>query len=135
MIITIIPFPYLVCFAVQYIYPIYLTLNSVICPCNRNNSSTSELIQMLSYWIICSSICLAESILVVFTKIPFYYDAKLMILLWLILPTYSGAGYIFHKYIRSMYIQLVENTKKGLAGSYPHIKKFTDTYLASSKKY
>ncbi|KAH8584910.1 TB2 DP1 [Cryptosporidium sp. chipmunk genotype I] len=68
------------------------TVNIMLDFC-RQDIPVSELTNLLFYWIICGVIFMIESIVIMVTKIPFYYDLKIMALLWLILPAFSGSGF------------------------------------------
>lgn len=98
MVLSIIPFPKVISFALQYLYPLLGTIN-VMLSFEKQDISTFELTAMLFYWIICGFIFMLERIASVITIVPFYYDLKIVALLWLTLPVFSGSGYIYYMYI------------------------------------
>lgn len=98
MTLSIIPFPKATSFALQYLYPLLGTINLTL-SFEKEGISTFELTTMLLYWIICGVIFMVESIASIITMVPFYYDLKIVALLWLTLPVFSGSGYIYYMYI------------------------------------
>ncbi|EAK88475.1 hypothetical protein [Cryptosporidium parvum Iowa II] len=101
MTFSIIPFPKIISFMLQYLYPLVGTAN-VTFDFGKKDIPVFELTNLLFYWIICGVIFMIESIVGIVTKIPFYYDLKIMVLLWLILPVFSGSGYIYYMYIHEL---------------------------------
>ena len=57
------------------------------------------LLQWLTYWVIYGFVETAESILTQFLWIPFYYEMKSVLLLWLVLPQTKGAAFVFQHFI------------------------------------
>ncbi|KAK9174297.1 TB2/DP1, HVA22 family protein [Cryptosporidium meleagridis] len=101
MTFSIIPFSKIISFMLQYLYPLIGTANATL-DFGRKDIPVSELTNLLFYWIICGVIFMIENIVGIVTKIPFYYDLKIMALLWLILPVFSGSGYIYYMYIHEL---------------------------------
>lgn len=101
MTLSIIPFPKVTSFVLQYLYPLLGTAN-VTFGFNKQDVPVSELTNLLFYWIICGIIFMIEKIAGFITMVPFYYDLKIMVLLWLILPIFSGSGYIYYMYIHEL---------------------------------
>ena len=57
------------------------------------------LLQWLTYWVIYGFVETAESIIAQFLWIPFYYEMKSVLLLWLVLPQTKGAAFVFQHFI------------------------------------
>ncbi|KAJ7945678.1 HVA22-like protein [Quillaja saponaria] len=63
--------------------------------------------QWLAYWILYSFLTLMEMVLQpVLEWIPIWYDVKLLLVAWLVLPQFKGAAFLYERFVR------------------PHIKKF-----------
>ncbi|CAN8273982.1 unnamed protein product [Cochlearia groenlandica] len=57
--------------------------------------------QWLAYWIIYSFLTLSEIILQSLIEwIPIWYSMKLVFVVWLILPQFKGAAYIYNRFVR-----------------------------------
>ncbi|CAD6219006.1 unnamed protein product [Miscanthus lutarioriparius] len=77
------------------IYPLYASI------CAMESATKVDDEQWLAYWIIYSFITLfemaAENILY---WIPLWYEAKLLLVAWLVLPQFRGASFIYDKFVR-----------------------------------
>ncbi|KAL3716699.1 hypothetical protein ACJRO7_008311 [Eucalyptus globulus] len=57
--------------------------------------------QWLAYWILYSFLTLMEMLLQPLLQwIPIWYDAKLLLVLWLVAPNYKGAAFLYDKIVR-----------------------------------
>ncbi|KAL9420007.1 hypothetical protein AB3S75_037720 [Citrus x aurantiifolia] len=80
---------------VMLLYPLYASLRAIESP------STLDDQQWLTYWIIYSFITLFElSCYKVLAWLPFWAYMKLLFCMWLVLPMFHGAAYIYEKHIR-----------------------------------
>ncbi|KAF1864904.1 hypothetical protein Lal_00031869 [Lupinus albus] len=62
--------------------------------------STIDDEQWLAYWIIYSFLTLGEMVLQLILEIPFWYDVKLLMVAWLVLPQFKGASYLYERFVR-----------------------------------
>ncbi|KAJ0111401.1 hypothetical protein Patl1_01486 [Pistacia atlantica] len=91
---------------VMLLYPLYASLRAIESP------STLDDQQWLTYWIIYSLITLFElSCYKVLAWLPFWPYIKLLFCMWLVLPMFHGAAYIYANYIKK-YVK-----SSGLLGS------------------
>ncbi|OIT32350.1 PREDICTED: HVA22-like protein e [Nicotiana attenuata] len=80
---------------VMLLYPLYASVVAI--------ESTSKLDdeQWLAYWILYSFLTLMEMVLQpVLQWIPIWYDVKLAVVAWLVLPQFRGAAFIYEKFVR-----------------------------------
>ncbi|XP_073147927.1 HVA22-like protein e isoform X2 [Henckelia pumila] len=81
------------------LYPLYASVIAI--------ESTSKLDdqQWLAYWILYSFLTLMEMLLQpVLQWIPIWYDMKLALVAWLVLPQFRGASFIYSKLVREKLI-------------------------------
>ncbi|CAK0787070.1 hypothetical protein CVIRNUC_010286 [Coccomyxa viridis] len=76
-----------------FLYPCYASYKALLTP------GTADDHQWLTYWVIYGFVETAESILTQFLWIPFYYEMKSVLLLWLVLPQTKGAAFVFQHFI------------------------------------
>nr|CAB3453553.1 unnamed protein product [Digitaria exilis] len=77
------------------IYPLYASI------CAMETTSKLDDEQWLAYWIIYSFITLFEMAAQnVLYWIPLWYEAKLLLVAWLVLPQFRGASFIYDKLVR-----------------------------------
>ncbi|KAM3338539.1 HVA22-like protein e isoform X1 [Capsicum galapagoense] len=82
------------------IYPLYASIIAI--------ESTSKLDdeQWLAYWILYSFLTLLEMLFQpILNWIPIWYDVKLIIVAWLVLPQFRGATFIYETYVREKIIK------------------------------
>ncbi|EOX92979.1 hypothetical protein QUC31_003919 [Theobroma cacao] len=85
---------------VMLLYPLYASIRAIETPSMVDDQ------QWLTYWIIYSLITLFElSFWKILAWLPFWPYMKLLFCMWLVLPIFNGAAYIYEKYIRK-YIRL-----------------------------
>ncbi|GAA0151301.1 membrane traffic protein [Lithospermum erythrorhizon] len=77
------------------LYPLYASMRAIESP------STVDDQQWLTYWVIYSFITLFElSFWKVLQWLPFWSYMKLLFCMWLTLPTFNGAAYIYENFVR-----------------------------------
>ncbi|KAL6529475.1 HVA22-like protein f [Orobanche gracilis] len=80
---------------VMLLYPLYASMRAIESP------STLDDQQWLTYWVLYSFITLFElSSWKILQWLPFWPYMKLIICLWLVLPTFNGAAYIYENFVR-----------------------------------
>ncbi|KAK4256922.1 hypothetical protein QN277_006583 [Acacia crassicarpa] len=80
---------------VTLLYPLYASVIAI--------ESTSKLDdeQWLAYWILYSFLTLAEMVLQPLLEwMPFWYDVKLVLVAWLVLPQFKGAAFLYERFVR-----------------------------------
>ncbi|KAK7358665.1 hypothetical protein VNO77_00603 [Canavalia gladiata] len=80
---------------VTLLYPLYASVIAI--------ESTSKLDdeQWLAYWIIYSFLTLMEMVLQPLLEwIPIWYDVKLLLVAWLVLPQFKGAAFLYERFVR-----------------------------------
>ncbi|XP_072974467.1 HVA22-like protein a isoform X2 [Typha angustifolia] len=81
-------------------YPLYASVKAI------ETKSPVDDQQWLTYWVLYSLITLFE---LTFAKViewlPFWSFTKLIFNCWLVLPYFSGAAYVYQKYVRPLYIK------------------------------
>ncbi|XP_020237081.1 HVA22-like protein e isoform X1 [Cajanus cajan] len=80
---------------VTLLYPLYASVVAI--------ESTSKLDdeQWLAYWIIYSFLTLMEMVLQSLLEwIPIWYDVKLLVVAWLVLPQFKGATFLYERFVR-----------------------------------
>ncbi|XP_027930407.1 HVA22-like protein f [Vigna unguiculata] len=80
---------------VLLLYPLYASMRAIESP------STLDDQQWLTYWILYSFITLFElSCYKILAWFPLWPYMKLVFCLWLVLPMFNGAAYIYENYVR-----------------------------------
>ncbi|KAG6632816.1 HVA22-like protein e [Carya illinoinensis] len=77
------------------LYPLYASVVAI--------ESTSKLDdqQWLAYWILYSFLTLMEMLLQpILEWIPIWYDVKLLFVIWLVLPQFQGAAFLYERFVR-----------------------------------
>ncbi|KAL5543860.1 hypothetical protein UlMin_007644 [Ulmus minor] len=78
------------------LYPLYASVVAI--------ESTSKLDdeQWLAYWILYSFLTLVEMVLQPALEwIPIWYDVKLVLVAWLVLPQFKGAAFLYERFVRA----------------------------------
>lgn len=76
-------------------YPLYASVVAIESPSKVDDE------QWLAYWIIYSFLTLGEMILQPALEwIPIWYDLKLLLAAWLVLPQFKGAAYLYERFVR-----------------------------------
>ncbi|XP_026379506.1 HVA22-like protein e isoform X1 [Papaver somniferum] len=77
------------------VYPLYASIQAIESPTKVDDE------QWLAYWILYSFLTLTEMVLEpVLNWIPIWYDIKLLLVAWLVLPQLRGAAFIYDKFVR-----------------------------------
>lgn len=80
---------------VTLLYPLYASVVAIESPSKLDDE------QWLAYWIIYSFLTLGEMLLQpVLEWIPIWYDVKLLVAAWLVLPQFMGAAYLYERFVR-----------------------------------
>nr|QDL88596.1 HVA22-like isoform X3 [Cymbidium goeringii] len=98
------------------LYPLYASVRAI--------ESTSKLDdeQWLAYWILYSFMTLMEMVAEpVLYWMPIYYEMKLAVVAWLVLPQFRGASFIYERFVR-------EKLKKyrAMTGQHAYVKEGED---------
>jgi len=80
---------------VGFLYPAYASFKAI------ESTETADDTQWLTYWVVYAFFNLVESLIdfSVGTWIPFYFFIKIFIVLWLQLPQFMGALYIYQSFL------------------------------------
>lgn len=110
-------------------YPLYASVRAI------ETKSPVDDQQWLTYWVLYSLITLFElTFASIIEWLPFWSSMKLIIISWLVLPYFSGAAYVYQKYVRPVFVknQMVNiwyvPQKKGLFGK-------SDDFLTALNNY
>ncbi|KAM0829227.1 hypothetical protein ACQ4PT_067005 [Festuca glaucescens] len=110
-------------------YPLYASVRAI------ETKSPVDDQQWLTYWVLYSLITLFElTFASIIEWLPFWSSMKLIFISWLVLPYFSGAAYVYQKYVRPVFVknQMVNiwyvPQKKGLFGK-------SDDFLTALNKY
>ncbi|RGB25451.1 TB2/DP1, HVA22 family-domain-containing protein [Rhizophagus diaphanus] len=84
----------IVCNLAGFLYPAYASFKAI------KANDTKIILPWLIYWIVMAFFSLGEGIAdsLIFW-FPFYYEMKILFILWLILPQTRGAAYLYYNYI------------------------------------
>ncbi|XP_065858633.1 HVA22-like protein f [Euphorbia lathyris] len=86
---------------VMLLFPLYASLRAIESPSVHDDQ------QWLTYWILYSFISLFElSTWKILVWLPFWPYIKLLFCMWLVLPVFNGAAYIYENFIRK-YVKIV----------------------------
>ncbi|EGS20993.1 uncharacterized protein CTHT_0028320 [Thermochaetoides thermophila DSM 1495] len=91
--------------------PCYYSLNALFTPSKADDT------QWLTYWVVFALFTTVESLISVVYWFPFYYTFKFIFLLWLSLPAFRGAEFIFRSFLApalGRYFQTPGSTASGL---------------------
>ncbi|CDP18726.1 unnamed protein product [Coffea canephora] len=94
---------------IMLLYPLYASMRAIESP------STLDDQQWLTYWMLYSFLTLFElSIWKILQWLPFWPYVKLLFCMWLVLPIFNGAAYIYENLVRK-YVKVGIN----VSSSYP----------------
>ncbi|CAK9159904.1 unnamed protein product [Ilex paraguariensis] len=80
---------------VMLLYPLYASMRAIESP------STLDDQQWLTYWILYSFLTLFElSCGKILQWLPFWPYTKLVLCMWLVLPIFNGAAYVYENFVR-----------------------------------
>ncbi|XP_073014042.1 HVA22-like protein e [Typha latifolia] len=81
--------------SIMLLYPLYASIQAIESPSKLDDE------QWLAYWILYSFITLLEMALEsLICWIPIWYDLKLVLMAWMVLPQFKGAAFIYDKFVR-----------------------------------
>lgn len=77
------------------LYPAYRSYKAV------KTKNVREYVKWMMYWIVFAIFLCAEALMDIFVAFwfPFYYEAKILFVLWLLAPYTKGASFIYRKFI------------------------------------
>ncbi|CAH9116805.1 unnamed protein product [Cuscuta europaea] len=116
---------------VTLLFPLFSSMRAIESP------STLDDQQWLTYWILYSFITLFElSSWKVLQWLPFWAFTKLLFCMWLVLPNFNGAAYIYEKYVRR-YVKVdaklnsnfPERREKAMEMMSPEAQKYVKDYI------
>lgn len=88
---------YYLCIFAELLYPTYASFKAI------KSLVVEDDTQWLTYWVVYSFVHTIEATCVFITQwVPLYYEAKLLVILWMIAPQTQGAKLIFIKYIKPL---------------------------------
>jgi len=115
---------------VSLVYPLYASIRAI------ETKSPEDDRQWLTYWILYSMITLFE---LTFAKliewIPFWSYAKLIATCWLVLPYFSGASYVYERYVRPFYMNPQQTVNIWYIPRKKDIFSKPDDILTAAEKY
>ncbi|XP_030458354.1 HVA22-like protein e isoform X2 [Syzygium oleosum] len=77
------------------LYPLYASVMAI------ESTSKGEDEQWLAYWILYSFLTLVEMLFRSLLEwVPVWYDVKLILVAWLVLPQFNGAAFLYKKLVR-----------------------------------
>ncbi|XP_073028508.1 HVA22-like protein f isoform X2 [Primulina eburnea] len=112
------------------LYPLYASVRAIESP------STLDDQQWLTYWVLYSFMTLFElSCWKILEWIPIWPYTKLLFCLWLVLPVFNGAAYIYENFVRK-YVNIgnvisnyPEGQRKVLLMMSPDARKSVESYI------
>lgn len=83
-----------------YLYPAYASYKAV------RNKDVKAYVQWMMYWIVFAMFTTIETFSdVLLSWIPFYYEVKILIILWLLSPATKGSSLLYRKFVHPALIQ------------------------------
>ncbi|KAK9893430.1 hypothetical protein P389DRAFT_147884 [Cystobasidium minutum MCA 4210] len=95
--------------SVGFLFPVYSSYKAI----RANEQDAIE--SWLMYWVVMAGLHAAENTVewaVTWWVIPFYYEAKSIVILWLTLPQIQGSTYVYITYINPFLLQHEEEIDK-----------------------
>jgi receptor expression-enhancing protein 5/6 len=115
---------------VSLVYPLYASIRAI------ETKSPEDDRQWLTYWILYSMITLFELTFAKFIEwIPFWSYAKLIATCWLVLPYFSGASYVYERYVRPFYMNPQQTVNIWYIPRKKDIFSKPDDILTAAEKY
>lgn len=93
-----------------FVVPGYYSLEALFSPNKADDT------QWLTYWVVFASFTVMESFVSIVYWFPFYFIFKFAFLLWLYLPMFRGAEFIFRSFMTPMLSRYFSNTGSTAAG-------------------
>ncbi|KAH7670236.1 receptor expression-enhancing protein 5/6 [Dioscorea alata] len=80
---------------ITLLYPLYASIQALESPAKLDDE------QWLAYWILYSFLTLLEMIADPILKwIPIWYQMKVILVAWLVLPQFRGAAFLYERFVR-----------------------------------
>ncbi|XP_059661663.1 HVA22-like protein e [Cornus florida] len=80
---------------IMLLYPLYASVMAI------ESTSKVDDEQWLAYWILYSFLSLMEMLFQpILEWIPIWYDVKLALVVWLVMPQFRGAAFIYERFVR-----------------------------------
>ncbi|KAI7900085.1 TB2/DP1, HVA22 family-domain-containing protein [Cokeromyces recurvatus] len=100
--------------ALAWVYPSYASFKAIESP------STTDDTQWLTYWTVLGFVQIIEYFSdILLYWFPFYYTFKTIFILWLILPQFRGAQFVYERFLRPF-----------LLNAQPSIERHTNAYTS-----
>ncbi|XP_078433859.1 HVA22-like protein e isoform X2 [Wolffia australiana] len=81
--------------SITLLYPLYASIRAIESPSKVDDE------QWLAYWILYSFLTLVEMVAEpVLCWIPIWYQMKVALVAWLVLPQFRGASFIYERFVR-----------------------------------
>ncbi|CAG9465887.1 unnamed protein product [Pedinophyceae sp. YPF-701] len=91
------------CTLVALLYPTYASVVAI------KSADPADDRQWLTYWIVYAFLGVFETLLEYFLSyVPFYFEAKLIFLLWLASPQFRGAQFVYERFIEPFMTKYVQ---------------------------
>ncbi|KAK3439736.1 hypothetical protein EUGRSUZ_B00093 [Eucalyptus grandis] len=116
------------------LYPLYASVMAIESPSKIDDE------QWLAYWILYSFLTLVEmAIQPLFEWIPIWYDVKLILAAWLVLPQFQGAAFLYERLVREHILKRQPKSKSSPTSS-PNAepksrKKFVDFIIPKKEEH
>ncbi|CAO3637126.1 unnamed protein product [Cunninghamella blakesleeana] len=105
------------------LYPAYMCYKAI------NLKDASQYSTLIMYWITITCYLLIEYVTDIFIFwFPFYYEIKLLIALWLILPQTNGTSIIYHQYLEPFLKQNEPLIDQTLIDIQKNVKQYINIY-------
>mmetsp|Transcript_8134 Transcript_8134/g.18107 ORF Transcript_8134/g.18107 Transcript_8134/m.18107 type:complete len:153 (+) Transcript_8134:92-550(+) len=119
--LSIVPYPSLVLAAVQYAYPLSCCYDKLL---QNSNASDVDDVQWTMYWAICAIWQTLEQLVlwILIDYCPFYLEMKILCLLWLSMPTYKGAAYLWYGILQPLHKPLDDKHYDQVMGYFAKVK-------------
>ncbi|XP_010926852.1 HVA22-like protein e [Elaeis guineensis] len=80
---------------IMLLYPLYASVRAIESPSKLDDE------QWLAYWILYSFLTLMEMVAEpVLYWVPIWYQIKVVLVAWLVLPQFRGASFIYERFVR-----------------------------------
>ncbi|XP_064966547.1 HVA22-like protein e [Musa acuminata AAA Group] len=113
---------------ITLVYPLYASIQALESPSKLDDE------QWLAYWILYSFLTLlemaAESILY---WVPVWYQIKLVLVAWLVLPQFRGAAFVYDNFVRQRLRKYEEGKAADCSSSSPKDKNMSSKRSGASK--